>query len=82
MACGDILTTPPYPDWMPIDFAVNADMSGTWKLLDSGGHSKELHMEHKGLQCYHHEMLSPASKVEEMQEEVSKVSEKLTVPLE
>jgi hypothetical protein len=108
-ACGDILTTP-YPDWMPIDFAVNTDMSGTWKLLDIGGafkvsrypcincailseHShepnttrcnrwcREMHMEREGWQCYHHEMLCP-EKVEEMQEEVLKMSEKLTVALD
>eukprot|EP00978_Attheya_sp_CCMP212_P001167 scaffold2422_cov56-Attheya_sp.AAC.12 len=43
MACDDILTTPYHPDWMPIDFAVNTDMSGTWKLLDIGGAFKVSH---------------------------------------
>jgi hypothetical protein len=108
-ACGHPDTTP-YPFWKPLDIAVNTDMSGTWKLLDTGGAFKnarypcincaviseeghkpndtlcdrwcrELHMERENWHCYHHEMLCTET-VNEMQEEILRVSQRITVAIE
>eukprot|EP00978_Attheya_sp_CCMP212_P030226 scaffold110392_cov56-Attheya_sp.AAC.2 len=70
----------------------NGDMSRTWKLFDKGGAFKVSHLPcwHSTINVvihgihgavYHHDMLCP-EKVEEMQEEMLKLSEVLTVSLE